>query len=167
VTFEWYAPGTVSTEVVDTLLDLHHRLRSGRGQSTSLDAATRQLLHRCVARGSTTLGPAAVVASKGDEIVAVLLGFSCAGWFGAYQSGWDATYAPHSIGSVLVANAIRAVAGAGGHTFDFLRGAEPYKYRFGATDAYDHTYLVPRGPTGVLLRARAALRARRSAPAHH
>jgi hypothetical protein len=36
--------------------------------------------------------------------------------------------------------------------FDFLRGQEPYKYRFGATDRVDRSYLVPRGATGALLR---------------
>jgi hypothetical protein len=37
---------------------------------------------------------------------------------------------------------------------DFLRGGEPYKYRFGARDHWDHTWLVPRGPAGALLALR-------------
>jgi CelD/BcsL family acetyltransferase involved in cellulose biosynthesis len=99
-----------------------------------------------------------VVAAKGDEVVGVLLGFWSKGWFGAYQSGWDPAYAPHSIGSVLVANAVRNAAEHGAHTFDFLRGAESYKYRFGAFDAYDATYVVPGGASARLLITRAAVR---------
>jgi CelD/BcsL family acetyltransferase involved in cellulose biosynthesis len=151
VTFEWRGPGTVDAATVDALFDLHRRLRDEREQSTSLDDGYRALLHTCAAAGRADVGPAALVGSKGDEVVAVLLGFRCHGWFGAYQSGWDTTYAPHSIGSVLVGRSIREVATAGGHTFDFLRGAEDYKYRFGAVDAYDDVYLLPRGLRGSLL----------------
>ena len=46
----------------------------------------------------------------------------------------------------------------GARTFDFLRGAEPYKYRFGAVDRWDRTWMVPRGPAGALLAARYAYR---------
>ena len=77
-------------------------------------------------------------------------------------TGWDVAYAPHSIGSVLIARAIGEARAHGARTFDFLRGAEPYKYRFGASDAFDETYLVPRSLTGRLLAARGAQRKRRT-----
>jgi CelD/BcsL family acetyltransferase involved in cellulose biosynthesis len=58
------------------------------------------------------------------------------------------------MGSVLMYQAIRFAADAGARVFDFLRGTEPYKYRFGAVDRTDLTWMVPRGPAGVLLSAR-------------
>jgi CelD/BcsL family acetyltransferase involved in cellulose biosynthesis len=58
------------------------------------------------------------------------------------------------MGSVLTYHAIRFAALAGARIFDFLRGTEPYKYRFGAVDRADRTWMVPRGPGGLLLSAR-------------
>jgi CelD/BcsL family acetyltransferase involved in cellulose biosynthesis len=44
--------------------------------------------------------------------------------------------------------------------FDFLRGGESYKYRFGATDRVDETWLVPAGLGGLALRAKYETQAR-------
>ena len=62
--------------------------------------------------------------------------------------------------SVLVLHALERAADDGAHAFDFLRGSEPYKYRFGACDPCDRTWLVPRGPAGALLASRHRLRLR-------
>lgn len=158
VTFEWLPPGRVDPATTDALLTLHARCRRERGLGTSLDDRHRRLLLACASATSSVCGPAALVARARDRrAVGVLLGFRFQDWFGAYQSGWDERYAEHSIGSVLVAQAITAAATEGVGTFDFLRGDEAYKYRFGATDAYDTTFVVPRGAAGRVLLARAAL----------
>jgi CelD/BcsL family acetyltransferase involved in cellulose biosynthesis len=123
------------------------------------------LVRACVAGRAHDAGVAGVVAAKGDEIVGVLLGFQWGDWFGAYQSGWDPAYAHFSVGSVLVASAIRGAAAYGVGRFDFLRGSEEYKYRFGAAPVYDEVRIVPRGVGGRALLARTALkqwRARRA-----
>ena len=104
-------------------------------------------------------GPSAIVARCGDAVVGMLYGFRWKDTFAAYQWGWEAPWDRHSMGSVLVlpgASASRPRHGA--RTFDFLRGAEPYKYRFGAVDRWDRTWMVPRGPAGALLAARYAYR---------
>jgi CelD/BcsL family acetyltransferase involved in cellulose biosynthesis len=62
---------------------------------------------------------------------------------------------------VLVSETIRLAGSAGAKVFDFLRGAEAYKYRFGATDRVDQTWLVPRGAGGRLLDLRYRVKARR------
>ena len=49
-----------------------------------------------------------------------------------------------SLGSVLLHQAIRMASQSGVQTFDFLRGDEPYKYRFGAVDTFDRSYLLAR-----------------------
>jgi CelD/BcsL family acetyltransferase involved in cellulose biosynthesis len=154
VTFEWQPAGAVSPAAVMELFELHWRLRRSRGQSTTLEWQHRELLLRCVERAGTDRGPAAVVARKGDDVVGVLLGFWWQGTFSAYQKGWEPSYAPFSIGSLLVAEAIGHSAAAGADTFDFLRGTEDYKYRFGAVDHDDATVVVPNGVTGALLMAR-------------
>jgi CelD/BcsL family acetyltransferase involved in cellulose biosynthesis len=161
VTAAWLPPGELDDTTLDALFRLHHRGRRARGLRTTLGEQHHRLLAGCAARASRECGPAAVVARDGEcgEVVGVLVGFVLGGWFGAYQSGWDDAYAPHSIGSVLVARAITEMRDRGGHTFDFLRGTEDYKYRFGALDADDVTYVVGRGLGGRLLCAGAAVSA--------
>jgi CelD/BcsL family acetyltransferase involved in cellulose biosynthesis len=159
VTCTWREPGALGPGAVDALFELHHANRDERGRTSSLDGDLRALLHACARRD----GIAGVVAAKGDEVVGVLLGFPWRDWFGAYQSGWDTTYAHDSIGSVLLACAIRGAAAHGTRTFDFLRGGEAYKYRFGAERAYDDVAIVPRGVSGraLLLRPKISRTARR------
>jgi hypothetical protein len=41
---------------------------------------------------------------------------------------------------------MQAAHAEGCRVFDFLRGREPYKYRFGATDRDDTTWVRGRGP---------------------
>lgn len=47
-----------------------------------------------------------------------------------YLGGFDPALARYSMGTVLTAHAIRQAIAEGGVTFDFLRGDEPYKYRW-------------------------------------
>ena len=51
-----------------------------------------------------------------------------------YIAGFDPRHAFFSPGSLLLAHAIGQAQGEGAVAFDFLRGAEPYKYRWGAAD---------------------------------
>jgi CelD/BcsL family acetyltransferase involved in cellulose biosynthesis len=51
-----------------------------------------------------------------------------------YLSGFDPSYRQFGIGNQLVAHAIAEARRAGAGAFDFLRGQESYKYRWGAHD---------------------------------
>jgi len=51
-----------------------------------------------------------------------------------YIGGFDPQHAAFSPGSLLIAHAITTAQAEGATAFDFLRGAEPYKYRWGARD---------------------------------
>jgi CelD/BcsL family acetyltransferase involved in cellulose biosynthesis len=155
VEFEWRPAGTVGPAVVEDLLELHWQLRRSRRQTTTLDARHRDLLLRCTERAAPARGPAAVIARADDAVVGVLLGFWWQGCFSAYQSGWDPEYAKFSIGSLMVSEAIARAADDGADTFDFLRGTEAYKYRFGAVDHDDETVVLPGGPVGAMFLARA------------
>jgi CelD/BcsL family acetyltransferase involved in cellulose biosynthesis len=154
VEFEWVASGSVDATIVDALFDLHAQRRAAGGHETSLTEQHRALLMRLCASGRPGCGPAATVAYQGRDAIAIMFGFEWNGCFSAYQSGWDPAYAADSLGSVLAHESIRGAAAAGLRAFDFLRGSEPYKYRFGARDEVDATYLVPRGAVGRLLDVR-------------
>jgi CelD/BcsL family acetyltransferase involved in cellulose biosynthesis len=160
VRFEWVAPGQVDERLLVALFDLHAQGREPRGGST-FGRDQLDFHRRLLDRAGPGRSPAAVVARRDQSIVGVLYGFWWRDAFAAYQSGWDRAYARHGLGNVLVLHALALAAGQGARTFDFLRGTEPYKYRFGARDRWDRTWLVPRGPAGALLALRYRLRDRR------
>ncbi|MGZ4206886.1 MAG: GNAT family N-acetyltransferase [Actinomycetota bacterium] len=68
------------------------------------------------------------------EPAAGALSFSARGAWSVYNSVYDHRHAELAPGMVLMAECIRMAAEEGCHTFDMLRGDEPYKYRFGAVD---------------------------------
>ena len=51
-----------------------------------------------------------------------------------YLSGYDPDLEKISIGNTLVAHAVDEAIRDGAKVFDFLRGAEEYKYAWGAKD---------------------------------
>jgi len=69
-----------------------------------------------------------------DRIVAVFYGFALHDTVYYYLSGYDPDLEKLSIGTILVAHAVEQAVRDGAQTFDFLRGAEEYKYTWGATD---------------------------------
>jgi CelD/BcsL family acetyltransferase involved in cellulose biosynthesis len=160
VRFEWVPPAQVDEELLVALFELHASGHARRAGST-FDVTQLGFHRRLAERAGPRRGPAAVVARRDEVIAGVLYGFWWQDTFAAYQSGWDPRFARHSMGSVLVLHALERAAEEGAHTFDFLRGTEPYKYRFGARDRCDRTWLVPRGPAGALLAARHRVRDRR------
>ena len=60
--------------------------------------------------------------------------YSHRGVWGVWNSAYDHRRRELAPGMVLMGECIRLAAEEGCHLFDFLRGTEPYKYRFGATD---------------------------------
>jgi CelD/BcsL family acetyltransferase involved in cellulose biosynthesis len=160
VGFEWVPPGQVDERLLASLFELHAQ---GRPEGGSFGGDQLAFHRRLGELAEAERGPAAVVARRGEEIVGVLYGFWWRDTFAAYQSGWDRAYARHGLGNLLVLHALELAGERGAASFDFLRGREPYKYRFGARDEWDRTWLVPRGTAGALLRVRHAVRtARRS-----
>jgi CelD/BcsL family acetyltransferase involved in cellulose biosynthesis len=154
VTIRWVGPGALDESLLDTLFALHAARSAGAGRRSTFGDGRRALHGRLVARARDGFGPAAVVAERDGAVVGMLYGFRWRDEFAYFQSGWLPEMAPLSLGTVLVAEAIRLARLDGAGVFDFLRGAEPYKYRFGAADRLDVTYLVPRGLMGSLLRVK-------------
>lgn len=61
-----------------------------------------------------------------------------------YNSAIDLRFQEHSPGWVLLAHLIRNAIETGKKSFDFMRGDEAYKYRFGATDSFVMKAVVSR-----------------------
>ncbi|MEE1825660.1 GNAT family N-acetyltransferase [Streptomyces sp. BE20] len=160
ITFRWVPPAIAEAELAERFdllkaaVRLHRLRRAALGKPTTFDAARAPLHVRVIERAAATGrgdGPAFLVAEREGEVVGVLYGFQWKRTFSYYQIGWDQTWAPQRLGTAVIAEAIRAAAGRRLSTFDFLRGTEPYKYRFDAVDREDISWLVPHGASGALL----------------
>jgi len=151
VTFAWTPPERMTPDAVDLLFALHASSRSGRGASSFKPEVQGDLQRRLVASSTKGCGPAMVIATCRERPIGIDYGFVWRDTYHAYQGGWDASYAKLRLGSVLMQETIRLARINGFGTIDFLRGIEAYKYRFGASDVVDETWLLPRGPSGRLL----------------
>jgi CelD/BcsL family acetyltransferase involved in cellulose biosynthesis len=77
------------------------------------------------------------------EKAASLLNFDYGNAILVYNSGYDPlSYRELSPGIVVTARCIETAIGLGRNTFDFLRGDEEYKYRFGARDTHVRRLLI-------------------------
>lgn len=68
------------------------------------------------------------------EIIAVLFAMHREGRACYCLSGFDPAHRALSPGTVLIGTAIEQAAQEGSAEFDFLRGQEPYRHDWGATD---------------------------------
>ena len=118
---------------LDTFFGLHRlsREHGKRGFMTEEKAAFfRAMAHRLWPQGWLEL---AFLQADG-VVVAGLCCFTYGTTYAAYNAGYHPDYGQLSAGIVLFANRIHSAIARGFTCFDFLRGDEPYKYRFGATD---------------------------------
>jgi CelD/BcsL family acetyltransferase involved in cellulose biosynthesis len=137
---------------LDALCALHALRWSRDGSSGVMDLRKQSFLEELGRRDPSV--PVIQVLRRGPEAVAAILCLREPGGWSFYQSGWDPSWARLGVGRVLVARAIRRAAAEGARHFDFLRGAESYKYRFGAQNAHVHTLVSGRGVAATLLRLR-------------
>ena len=70
------------------------------------------------------------------RVVGVKISFADAECFYSYLGGFDPAVTKLGVGRLFVAESIRASIAAGRRWFDFGRGDEAYKYRYGATDRF-------------------------------
>src|SRR5215467_2462458 len=118
---------------LDTFVALHRRSQQDakQGFMTPEKAAFwRDMAHQLWPHGWLDL---AFLSADGVPIAALCC-FAYGTTYAAYNAGYHPAYAELSAGIVLFAACIRQAIARGFTAFDFLRGNEPYKYRFGATD---------------------------------
>jgi CelD/BcsL family acetyltransferase involved in cellulose biosynthesis len=132
-----------NAENLDTLLDalfaLHAARWQRRGMPGMLADDVIQRFHREVARAMLDAGALRMFAMRSaDRIVAVFYGFAHHDTVSYYLSGYDPELDRHSPGTLIVAHAIERAVHEGATTFDFLRGAEEYKYAWGAKDRINY-----------------------------
>lgn len=137
-------------ETLDALLELLFELHAARWQRRGLPGVladeVTQNFHRDVARRMLDAGALRMYAMRiDDRIKAVFYGFAHQDAVYYYLSGYDPELEKISIGNTLVAHAIDEAVHDGAKVFDFLRGAEEYKYAWGATDRVNRRRQLFRG----------------------
>ncbi len=155
IEFRAVAGPDISAFMLNRLMDLHEARGEAMSWSTTFTPA-RIGFHRQLIEGSDPgRGPGIMLAETPEQIVGILYGFWWRDTFSYFQTGWDPSWWELSLGTALVYEMILHARSAGARVFDFLRGPEDYKYRFGAEDLVDRTWLLPRGASGKLLEAKA------------
>ena len=109
-----------------------------------LSDETDRRFHRQAAHAMFDAGALRMHATRvGERIVAVFYGFASSQTVYYYLSGFDPELEKLSIGTIIVAQAIEQAVRDGAKWFDFLRGAEEYKYAWGAKDRVNtHRQLI-------------------------
>lgn len=134
VTIEAAAASTLSG-LIDELYRLHTARWQARGEAGVVAASSVAVFHRAAASGLFARGVARIYALRAaGRVLAVYYGFvhRSRAWY--YLGGFDPAWRAYGVGSQVIAHAAAAAATEGATRFDFLRGREPYKYRWGARD---------------------------------
>jgi len=142
---------TANRENLDAFLDALFALHAARWQKRGMPGMLAddviQRFHREVARAMLDAGALRMYAMRSaDRIAAVFYGFAHNGTVAYYLSGYDPALEKYSPGSVIVAHAIEQAVREGATVFDFLRGAEDYKYAWGAKDRINYRRQIFRAP---------------------
>jgi CelD/BcsL family acetyltransferase involved in cellulose biosynthesis len=132
--------------LIDALFELHTVRWERKGLPGMLRDETDRRFQREAAHAMFDAGALRMYATRaGQRIVAVFYGFAHAGTVYYYLSGYDPELERLSIGTVVVAHAIEQAVRDGAQWFDFLRGAEQYKYAWGAKDRINKRRQLFRG----------------------
>lgn len=132
---------TAGSDDVEPLLHelfrLHGDRWSARGEPGIFAQDAVRRFHLSAATGLAARGVLRLYALRlGDDVAAVFYGFLHRRRAYVYIAGFDPRFASLSPGTVLLAHAIEEAIGEGAVEFDFLRGREAYKYRWGARDCW-------------------------------
>ena len=156
LTHRWYPPGEAGPDILDGIGALHIARQQTLGRDGLYDDR-RSALVAALARMTFRDDDGqwvAVMVDEDEHVRAGLIGFQYAGGFYEYKTGWDPSLQAVAPGKILKTTSIERAIERGLSLYDFLRGTEQYKYRYGGEDRFDTTLLVPRGPSGWLLQLR-------------
>ncbi len=132
-------------EAISALFDLHTRRWRSRKLPGVLRGTTVQRFHRDIADLLAATGRLRLhVTRVNGRIVAALYCFSYGRRYYYYLGGFDPELSRFSLGTTLTAAAIRQAIEEECLDFDFLRGHEPYKYRWSPKERHNAQCLLPR-----------------------
>lgn len=132
------ASGSAAADWLETLFVLHGARWRARGGDGVLASADVQAFQRDAVTALSKAGIARLYGLLiGERRCAAMLVLRDAWAAYHYIGGFDPDLAAVSPGTILIAHAIDRARDEGLFEFDFLRGGEAYKYRFGARDRFN------------------------------
>jgi CelD/BcsL family acetyltransferase involved in cellulose biosynthesis len=121
--------------LIDELIRLHTARWTASSRSGLLKNEAVQRFHKCAGRELLSNGLLRLYGLKlSQRTAAVLYGFTSHRRTYYYLGGFDPEFARLSVGTLLIGHAVERAIEEGSTEIDFLRGQEPYKYRWGAMD---------------------------------
>jgi CelD/BcsL family acetyltransferase involved in cellulose biosynthesis len=130
-------------ESMEALFTLHQRRWNAKWLPGVFGNRRVQAFHKEVANRFLEKGWLRLHVLRADgNIRAVVYCFAFRNKTYYYQAGFAPEYARYSPGTVLVAQAIRQAIEEGHVEFDFLRGQEPYKYRWQPQERWNQRLLL-------------------------
>ena len=123
-------PGTIAREF-QHLVRLHSKRFTDKQEISSFLRPEVQRFHADAVQRMAEGGFARLyVLTLRGTCIAALYGFSAGHKFSFYQSGMDPTWSRLSVGLVMMGSSIQEAIRTGHREFDFLRGAEAYKFQW-------------------------------------
>lgn len=141
------------------LFRLHGQRWRARGQTGVLATPRRQRFHRAVCESFLEKDWLRLWTLRcNDEAVCVLLNYFYRSQYYFFIGGFAPEFSRWSVGTCLFSKVFQYAIDEGATEFDFLKGEEEYKYRFGAANrAYKTISLFRSTPRGKYLARRIAL----------
>jgi len=131
------------SEAMTALFDLHQKRWNARLLPGVLGTKKVQTFHHRIAERLQRRGWLRLYLLRATgRFVAALYCFRFRERFYYYLGGFDPTLSRHSLGTILMAHAIREAIAEGCAVFDFLRGNEDYKYRWLPEAPMNHRLLL-------------------------
>lgn len=132
---EWYLvedPSSLDTEIDAFFALMAEDEEKKTFLTRAMQDTMRALLHEAQSAGLLKL---AFLGVEGEKAAAYIL-FDYAGKLWVYNSGFSRKFMSYSPGWVLLGHLLQWANEGGYSEFDFMRGDEEYKYRFGAVDRH-------------------------------
>lgn len=144
---------------LDDLFRLHGARWRARGQTGVLATPRRQKFHRAVCSAFLKNDWLRLWTLRCNEKpVCVLLNYFYNGKYYFFIGGFDPEYSRWSVGVCLFSVIFQRAIDEGAREFDFLKGEEEYKYRYGAQNRdYKTISFFQNSPRGKLLQRRVEL----------
>ena len=121
--------------LLDHLVRLESRRWNSSGKWCVLEPEALRRFHYAAAPQLVQSGLGRLYGlSLNQQIIAVFYGFLCNRRMSCYLGAFDPAFTQLSPGNLLIWHAIEQAVHEGASEFDFLRGREAYKYRWGAVD---------------------------------
>ena len=116
---------------IHTLFNLHERRFDSKEERSKFNRLPRKVFHSRVAHQFLDLDMLRLFELLVDDrVVASLYCYEFAGELFYFQAGLDPEWEPWSVGTVLMSRALEYAHARGLKRFDFMRGAEAYKFRW-------------------------------------